>query len=115
MKKDSGIFIQHIVESIQKIEEFTQGLTKSDFMRNVQVQDATIRRLEIIGEATKNLPQEFKRKYSDIRWNDIAGMRDKLIHHYFGVDLKITWNVIRKDIPILKEKILSILPDLKHV
>ncbi len=113
MKKDTIIFVHHIEESIVKIEEFTKGMTRSDFMRTTQVQDAVIRRLEIIGEATKNIPKSLRQKYPQVRWEEMARMRDKLIHHYFGVDLKITWNVVEKEIPILKQHIKLILREYK--
>lgn len=90
MKKDPIIFLNHILESINKIEEFTKGLLKSDFINSVKTQDAVIRRLEIIGEAAKNLPKQFLEKHKNIPWNEIIRTRDKLIHGYFGVDLNIT-------------------------
>ena len=115
MKKDIGIFIGHIWESIERIEQVTHGITRSDFMRSVPIQDAVIRRLEIMGEATKNLPKDFLTQYPQVRWHEMARMRDKLIHHYFGVDLKITWNVVKKDLPDLKRKINKIIKDLENV
>jgi len=113
VKKDNCLFLEHILESIINIEKFTKDKTKSDFLNSIQLQDAIIRRLEIIGEATKNLPKHFRDKYTDVRWDEMARMRDKLIHHYFRVDLNITWNVIKKDFPPLKKSIHSILADLK--
>jgi len=109
MKKDYKIFLHHISESIKLIEEYTGQKTKSDFLNSTALQDMVMRRLEIIGEAVKNLPAELKEKYSDIPWKEIAGMRDKLIHGYFGVDLEFTWGVIQKDIPILKRRIHDIM------
>jgi uncharacterized protein with HEPN domain len=111
MKKHPEIFLEHILESIEKIEEFMRGFTKEKFLESVKTQDAVIRRLEIIGEATKNLPQEFKDKHKDIPWNEIARTRDKLIHGYFGVDLDLTFDIIKKDLPELKEKIKEILEE----
>lgn len=111
MKKDAKIFLKHILESIEKIEEFMKGVSKERFLNSVQLQDAVIRRLEIIGEATKNLPTEFRKKYSDVPWSEIARMRDKLIHGYFGIDLNLTFDIVRKDIPGLKEKISKILKE----
>ncbi len=73
MKKDAGIFLKHILESIKRIEEFTEGISKEDFFNSVQIQDAVLRRLEIIGEATKNLPQEFKRntpRCPGVKWRE---------------------------------------------
>lgn len=109
MKKDISIFLEHILESIDKIEEFTKGISKADFVGSVKSQDAVIRRLEIIGEATKNLPRSFREKHTDIPWNEIARMRDKLIHGYFGVDLNITWSAVKNDLPGLKKKIKIVL------
>ena len=109
MKKDISIFLKHILESLDKIEEYIKTISKTDFINSAQIQDAVIRRLEIIGEATKNLPANFREKHNDIPWNEVARMRDKLIHGYFGVDLNITWNVIKNNLPSLKKKIKDIL------
>lgn len=109
MRKDPRFFIKHILESINWVEEYTKGISKDDFLRSTQIQDAVIRRLEIIGEAVKNIPPELKEKYPDIPWRQIAGIRDVLIHEYFGVDLDLLWNTIKKDLPDLKQKISKIL------
>lgn len=109
MKKDIGIFLKHILESIERIEEFTKGVSKEKFLDSVQLQDAVIRRLEIIGEAVKNIPQDFRNKHADVPWNEIARTRDKLIHGYFGVDLTLTLDIVKKDLPELKKKIKKIL------
>jgi uncharacterized protein with HEPN domain len=90
MRKDPLIFIEHILESIEDIEEYTQGSTREDFMNSKKTQDAVIRRIEIIGEAAKNLPEEVKKSHSEIPWKRMSGMRDILIHGYFGVDLGLT-------------------------
>lgn len=109
MKKNDSIYLTHILRSIERIEEYTEGMRKQDFLSSNLVQDWTIRQIEIIGEATKNLSIELRENHSKIPWSDIAGMRDRLIHHYFGVDLKAVWNTVEIDIPALKDEILAIL------
>jgi len=109
MKKNWVIFCHHILESIRLIEEYTRGKTEEDFLSSSQLQDSVIRRIEIIGEAVKNIPSEVKDKYHEIPWKEIAGMRDILIHQYFGIDLSLTWEVIRRDLPELKRKIIRVL------
>ncbi len=113
MKKDPLVFIEHILIEIKKIEESIKGITKEKFDSDINIQDATVRRIEIIGEAAKNLPKDFKDKYPSIPWKDIIGMRDKIIHHYFGINLDTIWKVVQEDIPKLKENILKIKKELE--
>ena len=107
--KDPIIFIKHILENIEDIEKFSEGLDKKEFQENRLKQKAIIRSIEVIGEAAKNIPDSFKEKCPDIVWKDIIGTRDKLIHHYFGVDLNAVWKVVKEDIPELKIRIKSLL------
>ncbi len=112
MKGDPGIYVRHIIESIRLIEEYIEGKTEVDFKNTISLQDMVFRRLEIIGEAVKNLPDSLKSAYPEIPWKSIAGMRDKLIHQYFGVDIVLTWNAVVQDIPRLKTQMLSIARSL---
>jgi len=105
MNKDPLIFIEHILENINLIEE-SKTSSKEDLEKNKTLQNAILRELEIIGEAVKNLPKSFTEKYKNVQWKQIAGLRDKIIHHYFGVDLNLVWDVINSDIPQLKKDIL---------
>jgi len=87
MKRDARVYIEDILEAITKIEEYMREVTSDEeFYNNTQIQDAVLRRLEIIGEAVKNIPEEFRDRYPDIPWKQIAGMRDILIHEYSGVN-----------------------------
>ena len=103
--KDEKIYIEHILENISKIEEYVDGISKEKFLGKSIIQDAVIRKIEIIGEASKFISKKTKEKNQKIPWKDIAGMRDKLIHSYFGVDLDSVWETIKKDIPSLKKEI----------
>ena len=108
MKKNGKIFLTHILDSINLVEEYLKGKSKLDFLNSKQLQDSVIRRIEIIGEAIKNIPNDIKENYNQTPWKEITGMRDILIHQYFGVDLDLTWQVIDKDLPRLKRQISDI-------
>ena len=107
MKYDLA-FIEHILLCIDKIQEYTKNLTAQDFNNNELIQDAVIRNIEIIGEATKKISKDLKSQYREIPWKEMSGMRDKLIHDYFGVDVDVVWKTVNEDIPYLKSLIENI-------
>ena len=109
MAKKPLIYIEHIIESIEKIISYTQGFSKEDFLKTPVVQDAVIRNFEIIGEASKHVNAEFREKYPKIEWKKMAGMRDKLIHDYIGVDLWAVWAVVEEILPALNHQLKTIL------
>ena len=113
MKHDDGVYLHHILDAIARIEEYTTAENIHTFHSKHLVQDGVIRQLEIIGEAVKQLTHDFRDKYPDIAWQDIAGMRDKLIHHYFGVDLDAVWLTVQEDLPNLRNKIKKALDRMK--
>jgi len=108
-KKDPDIYLQDILSSIAKIKEFTKGMDAHAFSSNALVQDAVIRNIEIIGEAASKLPADFRKAYKEMEWEDIVGMRNKLIHAYSDVDSAIVWDVVEHDLPALEEKIGKII------
>jgi len=112
MKKEPELFIEHMLASIELIEKYAFNKTEDDFLDSEFFQDAIIRRIEIIGEAAKNVPLDIKQSYPEIPWSEIVRMRDKLAHHYFGIDLPRAWKVVKNDLPQLKSQILKIKQSL---
>lgn len=115
MKKHEDLpYINHILDAINDIEESVKDFTKDQFVKNKDVKEANIRRIEIIGEAVKNISKNIKEEYKEIEWTKISATRDKMIHHYFGVNLDIVWDIIKVDLPDLKQKILKIKDGLEE-
>lgn len=112
MQRDNSVYLHHIHDAITRIEEYTNGVDRFTFLNESLIQDGVIRQIEIIGEAVKHLSKPFKESYPNIPWQDIAGMRDQLIHEYFGIEMEIVWNTITDDIPSFKKTIQEILKTL---
>lgn len=102
MKREIGDYIEDIIDSMDKAMNFAKDLSYEEFVQDNKTVFAVVRALEIIGEATKNIPDNVRKKYPEIPWKDIAGMRNKVIHEYFGVKLSIVWKSIKEEIPPLK-------------
>ena len=105
-------FLADILEAIDRILAYTAKMTEEEFLSSKITQDAVIRNIEVIGEGTKNISATFRSKHAEIPWKDLAGVRDKLIHQYFGVNLEIVWEIIRHDLPQLKPQIEGLLSEL---
>lgn len=106
--KDERLYLSNIKECIERIEEYTKG-GKEEFMQNKMIQDAVIRNFEIIGEATKRLSPELRSQYSDVSWQQMAGLRDVLIHDYLKVNLNLVWQIIEQNLSNLKRQVTAIL------
>ncbi len=106
--KDDSIYINHIIRSIDRIQAYISDLDRKTFLEDLKTQDAVVRQLEIIGEATKKISIELREANPDIPWADMAGMRDRLIHDYIDIDFEIVWKTVTENIPQLKELLAAI-------
>jgi len=107
------LFLRDIFESIEKIETYVKGISFDEFMDDAKTQDAVVRNLEIIGEASNKIPKDIQHRYTEIPWTQIVGMRNRLIHAYFVVDHEIVWEIITKELPELKKEISKILEEIE--
>lgn len=108
MKRSNKLFIEDIIESIDKIEDYIKDMSYEEFIDEQMVIDAVIRNLEVIGEAAKNLSDDIKNKYKNIPWKRIIGLRNIVIHGYFGIDLSIIWEIVTKNLQDIKPNIENI-------
>jgi len=109
MRRGDTAYLQHLLDAILRVESYTTGLDQAAFLGDPRTQDAVVRQLEIIGEATKKLASETRQRSPSTPWQDIAGMRDKLIHDYFDVDIRRVWNTAKRDLPPLKATVVQLL------
>jgi uncharacterized protein with HEPN domain len=109
MSRDYKVFLDDILEASEAIQTYVEGMSCEEFADDPKTRDAVIRNLEVIGEATKNIPQVVRDQRPAVEWKRIAGLRDILIHHYFGVDIKIIWDIVENKIPLLRDQIGSLL------
>jgi len=112
MTRDVRLYINDMLEALEKIEEYTENVSEDDFFEDTQLQDAIVRRIEILGESVKHIPQDIRDKYPEIPWRQISGMRDILTHEYFGINMSKVWKAITEDNPEIKENVLKIKRDL---
>jgi uncharacterized protein with HEPN domain len=109
-KRRDWNFLHDIREAIRRILTYTAGLTYQQFMEDIKTQDAVVRNLEIIGEATKNLSVNARKSHSEVPWKELMGMRDKMIHHYFGINYEIVWTIAKEELAVLLPQIEKLLP-----
>jgi uncharacterized protein with HEPN domain len=114
MKRDYSVYLRDILQSFRNASQFVEELSYEKFITDRKTVSAVIRELEIVGEATKQIPTSIKKKYPNIPWSDMAGMRDKLIHFYFGVDTEIIWKTVKVRIPELEPLMQDVLRDLEQ-
>lgn len=108
-RRDIRVYLYDILDSAELIESYTAAISEGEFYNLAEKQDAVLHRIQIIGEAAKHVPDSYRKKWNHIPWKDVAGMRDIIVHEYFGITLAMIWKTAVEDIPLLKEQIKLIL------
>jgi uncharacterized protein with HEPN domain len=110
-RRDADLLVEDILAAIRKIERYTAGMEAGAFQRDEKTVDAVVRNLEIIGEATRRFLPDFTDRYPEVPWRKVAGMRNRIVHDYFGLDLEIIWQVVQSDLPALKTALEGLAPE----
>jgi uncharacterized protein with HEPN domain len=113
MQRDYKAYLEDILEAAGAAREFVTGMGKDELGRDRRTRDAVVRNLEIIGEAAKKLPAQTRRDYPEVEWKKLAGLRDILVHDYFGIDMDIVWDIVQNKLPVLVEQVQRILDESK--
>lgn len=108
-KREWKLFVEDILESIELIEKYVQDIEFDTFKKDRKTTDAVVRNFEIIGEASKYIPDDIKKEYPDVDWKGVVGLRNRIVHHYFGISLTIVWSITKDELPTLKKQIKHIL------
>lgn len=111
MPRDYKVFLEDILEAIHKTRRYTAGLSQDAFRNDDKTLDAVVRNLEVIGEAVKKLPAKIRSKHPQVDWKRIAGLRDILIHEYFGIDIEIIWDILENKLPVLEREVKKIVSE----
>ena len=114
MKKDENVYLEHMLICIEKIDEFSKNSDYESFLKNEVLQNAIIRLISIIGEASAKISNELRDSHTEISWIDIRGMRNRIVHDYFNVRLEVVWNTMKNELPVLKSQIIKILDELNE-
>lgn len=113
-KRDARLLLQDMLESLEKIERYTAGLTFERFAQDDRTVDAVVRNLEVIGEVARQIPSEVRERYPEVPWRRVIGLRNVVVHEYFAVDVEIVWTVVRQSLPELKEALRRMMAELEE-
>ncbi|HYQ92210.1 MAG TPA: DUF86 domain-containing protein [Candidatus Competibacteraceae bacterium] len=108
-KRDSALLLEDMLRAIRKIERYITGLEREGFLQDEKTMDSVVRNLEILGEAARRLPEDFTARYPNVPWRQIAGLRNRIVHDYFDLDLEIIWQVIHHDLPLLQAQLENLI------
>ena len=114
MSRNITLYVKDILQNMLEAEEFIEGMSYDQFISDKRTLNAVLRSIEVIGEAAKNIPDEMRGKYPNIPWKEMAGMRDKVIHFYFGVDKEVIWFVVKDRLPVIRPLIERTLKEIEH-
>jgi uncharacterized protein with HEPN domain len=113
MKKDNSVYLRHILDATRQIKDYMRSVSHEQFLQNKLLQDGVIRQLEIVGEASRNLSDKLRQRHTEVPWSQIIGLRNRIAHAYFSVELRIVWDIIQNDLPLLSQQVELILEEIE--